>query len=115
MTNNNTTNKFVLALGISPDLQGYAYTIEAINMVKKIRLNNEPVRKFTQLYSDIAQKFDVKAQRVERDIRYAVERAFIRNSPQLKEMFEMFLDGSNKVPNSCFVCTVAEHLIMNNM
>ena len=115
MTNNNTTNKFVLNLGISPDFQGYAYVIEAINMVKKMRLNNEPVRKFTQLYSDIAQKFDAKAQRVERDIRYAIEKAFIRNSAQLKEMCEAFLEGSNKVTNSCFICTVAEYLIMNGM
>lgn len=112
MNNNNTTNKFILNLGISPDLLGYGYIVEAVNTVKEMRLTNK-VGNFTELYADIADKFNVSASSVERAMRHAIEKAFIRKGPQLKEMFEAFFEGSNKVPNSCFVYTVAEYLIMN--
>lgn len=74
MANSNySTNKLLLEVGVSPDLSGYRYLVEAINTTKENMINNE-IYKITMLYKDIGKKFHTTGTRVERAIRHAVEK-----------------------------------------
>lgn len=114
MENNNyATNKFLMKVGISPEISGYYYLIEAINTMKKAILNGEVNYKFTALYAQIGKKFNISAARVERAIRHSIEKAFSNNNAMLHKIFDSLIDyESGKVVNSCFVCTIAQYLIM---
>lgn len=114
MENNNyAANKLLMKVGISPDLDGYHYLTEAINIIKEKWLNGNVNCKMMNLYFTVGKKFNTASIRVERSIRHAVERAFVIGSPLLREMFDTLLDcESGKVTNSCFIYTLAQHLIM---
>jgi two-component system response regulator (stage 0 sporulation protein A) len=106
-------NKILMKVGISPDLNGYHYLAEAISMVKESIQNNKVNDKFTYMYAQIGKKFNTTGSRVERAMRHAVEKAFTVNSPLLHDIFDSLIDyDSGKVVNSCFVCTLAQYLIM---
>lgn len=115
MKNNNyAANKLLLKVGVSPDLSGYHYLVEAISTTKDACLNGNVNYKLTSLYADIGKKFDTTASRVERCMRHAVEKAFTINSPLLHEIFDTLIEfDSGKVVNSCFVYTLAQYLIMD--
>lgn len=114
MTNSSyATNKLLLKVGVSPDLNGYHYLTEAINTTKESLLNGEVNVKFIPLYKEIGKKFNTTGTRVERSIRHAVEKAFTVNNAFLNNIFNVLIDAdSSKVTNSCFVYTLAQYLIM---
>lgn len=113
MNNKYTIKKLLLDVGISPDLSGFHYLVEAINAQEEVRLNGKEKCSLTALYMEIAEKFNNTAPAVERSIRHAVEKAFKSNNILLYKIFNTLIDGkSGKVTVSCFVCTLAEYLIM---
>ena len=112
MENNYAAKKLLLEMGVSPDLSGYHYLAEAITTVRELVLINDVNYKFMVLYMQIAKKFNTTSSRVERAMRHAVETAFSFKNELLHEMFSTLIDESGKVTNSCFVCTLVEHLIM---
>ena len=114
MSNNYEANKFLMKVGVSPDLCGYHYLAEAINATKERLMNNDVNSKFMELYTDIANKFDTNYVRVERNMRHAIEKAFLSNNAVLQDMFGALIDESGRVTVSCFVYAIAEHLIMEN-
>lgn len=106
-------NKLLLKVGVSPDLDGYQYLTEAINVVKAKLLFNNISYKMTDLYVTIGQKFNTTHVRTERAMRHAVEKAFTTNSALLHDIFDALIDyNSGKVTTSCFVYTLAQYLIM---
>ena len=110
--NNYATNKLLMEVGISPDLSGYHYLKSAIESVKEMILGDKVNDSFMNLYAKIAVKFNTTSSRVERAMRHAVEKATELNNASFKGMFNTLVDGNDNPTNSCFVYTLAEHLIM---
>ena len=67
MIERNTIREFVLNMGITPELNGHEYIIEAIE-----KLIVAPKTNLTELYSDIAKFHNVSGGSVGRAIRYAI-------------------------------------------
>ena len=95
-------------VGISPAILGYKYTNEAINMVLKDRGVLDGITK--RLYPDIAKKYNTTPVRVERMIRYAVERSFERMPTPMRDAIfgNTISPYTGKPTNSEFIATLAE-------
>ena len=98
-------------LAILPNLLGYHYLKEAIDMMLKdstvIGLGVTKV-----MYPSIANKFNTTPNRVERAIRHAVERSFIYGDIDLIETIFGYGVSPNrgKATNSEFIGCVSEHI-----
>ena len=104
-------SKVLKQLGILPNILGYEYLKEAIDMMLK---DDSVIRKGVTkvMYPAIARKFTTESSRVERAIRHAIERACIRGDAELIE--DIFGHGisadSGKPTNSEFIACVSEYL-----
>ena len=67
-------NNIMKELGITGNINGYDYLIEAVIRVYKDPSYMKAITK--RLYPDIAKKFDSTSSNVERNIRFAVTKAF---------------------------------------
>ena len=91
-------------LGITPDSKGYYYLTEAIS--EKLNKKKEDCKiKTIELYDKIAEKFNSKRIRVERMMRYAIEKSFDYMKPLYLEIF-----GFEEVTVTCFIAMVAEYI-----
>jgi two-component system response regulator (stage 0 sporulation protein A) len=105
-------NKLLMEMGVSPELTGYYYLVEAINLRKEMITSGNVTHKFMELYDVIGKKFNSKPLNVERAMRHAVEKAFEINNDTLSKTFGSMVDKtSGKVTVSCFIGTLAELLI----
>lgn len=103
--------KILKQLGIAPDLLGYKYLAEAIDMVlKDDAILHSGVTKI--LYPTVAKKFNTTPSRVERAIRHAVERAIsMSNIELIEEIFGSIISmNTGKPTNSQFIGCVAEYV-----
>ena len=104
-------SKVLKQLGILPNILGYEYLKEAIDMMLK---DDSVIRRgITKvMYPAIARKFQSTSSRVERAIRHGVERAFIRgNAQMLNDIFGYGVSSdSGKATNSQFIACVAEYI-----
>lgn len=101
-------------LGVSPMLKGYAYLREAIGLVMdNPDLLNRSITKI--LYPTIAKTYKTTTPRVERGIRFAIERAYDRaNISFMKEVFNYTISSyKGKATNGEFIATVADYLMLN--
>ena len=101
-----------MEVGISPDLSGYHYLKSAIESVKEMILGDRINDGMMTLYGQIAEKFNTTSARVERAMRHAIEKATKFNNIPFKKLFNTFVESNENPTNSCFVYTLAEHLIM---
>lgn len=96
--------------GIPANVKGYRYLACAIELVQ----NDASLAKCmtTYVYPAIAESFGATKSSVERDIRYAVELAFVNTPPEvIKETFGASIPPhKNKATNAQFIATLAEHL-----
>lgn len=108
-----TINEMLLKLGIAPHYLGFHYLKKAIEIVKDNFEKKQFIFNYTALYHDVAKEMNTTASRVERAIRHAIETAFDKPSnPSLHKIFDKVIDpDSYKVSNSCFIATIANHLI----
>ena len=112
MNNSYAAKKLLMEVGVSPDLKGYHYLADAICTTKEMHLANQTAN-MMEMYHQIAKTFDTTASRVERSMRHAIEKAFLKNNALLNKTFNTLIDDNDKkATNSCFVCTLAEHLIL---
>lgn len=108
-------SKILKDLGVSPDLVGYRYLREAIQMVMEddtllyMRVTKE-------LYPTIAKKFETTASRVERGMRHAIETSALRVDLELsQDIFGNTLSpSSGKLTNSQFIACIADHLTLES-
>lgn len=111
--NENTDKKIsdiLLSLGVSPKLKGFNYLKSAISMYMA---DENLVRCFIKtIYPAVAEKFNTNASRVDRTIRYAIDKTFIQgNTDKINEIFGHIIDGNNyKVTNSQFIITIAMYI-----
>ena len=103
----------MLDLGVPAHLRGYRYLREAIQMSVD---DMELVGSVTKLlYPEIAKKFRVTDQKVERGIRNAIEVSWERGNPELfQELFGYNgLHGAPRPTNSEYIARIADKVHMD--
>ena len=93
--------KLLKKLQITPNLSGYYYLMDAIEMVYKDK--EEYINATIELYNDIAKKHNQKMSKIERGIRTAISKMDIN---VFKQMFKY----TGKVNNGVFIFMVADEL-----
>lgn len=104
-------SKVFKQLGILPNILGYEYGKEAIDMVLKDNtVLHAGVTKI--MYPAIAKKMNTTSSRVERAIRHAIEKAYIRGDLKLIEDIFGYGTSSNtgRVTNSEFIAGIAQYI-----
>ncbi len=99
----NRIHNELLKIGIPPNLLGYAYVIEAMQLILS---NPSYMHLITKcLYVDIARKHNSTPQRVERAIRHAINHAWLNgNSEYIDHIFLNCVNPNKGVPtNSIFL------------
>ena len=99
----NIIHEILLSIGIPPNLLGYMYLVEALQM---IMLNPLYLNGITKgLYIDIARKYGSTPSRVERAIRHAINTAWlIGNMEYIDHIFKNCVRPDKGVPtNSLFL------------
>lgn len=107
----------LLEVGVSPNEMGYHYLADAIHIVIEREEAGEGKKALAlmELYEAVAalESFETKPLRVERCIRYAIERAFNKRTAKLESVFKGVEDKkSGKVTNGCFIHTLAQYLLV---
>lgn len=106
-----TIADILIDLGVSPNLKGYRYLIDAVNAVAK---DINQVKGITvNLYPCLARQYDTKPQNIERNIRHAIEAAW--NKGRLNSIDPVFGNtvskNKDKPTNSEFIARVADYAI----
>lgn len=95
-------------LGISPDLKGYHYARSAICRL----LEDTTYTHFTKIYYDIADEFNSTYSRVERCIRFVVDKMMLKGNHDL--VTKIFRDcpskDSGRLTNSQFVFGIVDYI-----
>jgi len=95
-------------IGIPAHIKGYKYLREAIITAMD---NTEAVTAVTKvLYPHVAKVFKTSANRVERDIRHAIDLAWIRGD---RDAFRLLLNIRRKPTNSELIATIADKLLLH--
>lgn len=107
MENNEKISVLLKVVGVSPANYGWRYIREAVNIVLE---DAEAINYITKrLYPNIARKYGVTAQSVERAIRYSIVDAFnIMPKDVAHNIFRNTIRENDKVTNSEFISTLAE-------
>ena len=93
--------KLLKKLNITPNLSGYYYLMDTIEMVYEHK--KDYVHATMELYSDVAKKYNQKISKIERGIRTAISKMDIN---VFKQMFKY----TGKVNNGVFIFMVADEL-----
>ena len=101
---------------ILPDILGYYYIQESVIYIIE-ELKNDPTFSTLELYSIVADKFNTSTSKVERSIRYAIEKCFFTNKEitekTVLEYFCIDYPKREKPTNTEFLFTVAEYISIN--
>ncbi len=101
-------------IGVPAHINGYNYIREAIIMC----VNNPEILNYItkKLYPDIAQKYKTTDTRVEKAIRHAIERAWLKGNQELiNELFAYTIPASKGRPtNSEFIALIADKFRLEN-
>ena len=102
--------EFVLNMGITPELKGYEYIIDAVE-----KLIAAPNTKLIKLYTDIAKSHNATASSVERAIKHAINTVF-KEYDGIKSAEKIFHCRivSDRLTNSKFLALCAENLKHND-
>lgn len=81
--------KLLIKIGISANVKGFHYILEAINILKeqKIHIN------ITEIYKMISKKYDNTPSAIERAIRHAIDKSYNEND-MLKKIYLVKPDNS---------------------
>lgn len=103
----------LLELGVNPSLSGYAYLVDAIELVCMDKTYLQQITK--RLYVEVALRNDSTVQRVERSMRHAIEVLFQNaNLNHIDKYFNGFVSySSGKVTASTFIAVVAENILLS--
>lgn len=100
--------KVLNEIGIPANMLGREYLATAI----KTAYRNKEVPKIGKLYEQVATIHGTTKPRTERNIRFAIERAFNNGVPDVMDKyFGNTIDiDSGKTDNSVFICSIARYL-----
>ena len=105
-------SNLLLMLGIPTNLRGYSYLRDAI-----LAEIHQPGQQLTKaLYPDVGKPYGASGAQVERSIRDAVGKAWLRrNDCTWSQYFPLDAGGTIPKPsNAVFICTLAHHLSSGN-
>ena len=102
-------SSLLLKLGVSPSHQGFGYIIECVKMVDK---NKELIYSVTtKLLPEVAEKFGTTPERVEKNIRHAIQKSFeYIDDSVAAEVFGSLYSKNRGIKNSCYIGAIAEYL-----
>lgn len=98
--------KLLMKIGISANIQGFYFILEAINILGKQKIHT----KTTFLYEMICKKYGKSASSVERAIRHAVTKAYKQNDI-LKQIYSTIPDNSVFLYDLTFNFDIFEEII----
>lgn len=81
--------KFLLRIGISSNIQGYHYILDAINFISKQKIHTN----ITTVYEFICKKHETTPSAVERSIRHAIQQSY-KKIPTLNLIYHVIPDNS---------------------
>ncbi len=90
-------------LGITANIKGYKYLMEAI--IYCIGKGNVAYSITKDVYPAVAKKFDTTPSRVERSIRHAIEVCYDKSGDS--ELFKKYFGNIGRPKNSEFICGLA--------
>lgn len=98
-----------MTFGVAPNLRGYAYLHEAVQMTL---VEKRHVAITKELYPAIAKKFKTTCSRVERAIRYAAECSYANLSPDtIEKLYGNSVSFYKSKPsNSHIICAIAHYV-----
>ena len=100
-------SNLLLALGIATNLRGYCYLRDAI--LAEIRNPGQQVTK--TLYPDVGKPYGATGVQVERSIRSAIEKAWVRRD---RDLWQQYFPGDacepRKPSNALFISTLADRI-----
>ena len=102
--------KEIQKIGLSAGIKGFRYVRYAIYLMLQEEQNKASMMNY--IYPTVAKKFNTTPACVERDIRHAIENAWIHGSMSyIDEVFGFTVDADKGKPtNSAFIATVAERI-----
>lgn len=102
---NNTVNTLLMGLRLFPTLKGYHYIKQALYIGLSDELAFTCIRK--NIYMTIGEKFQSCEESVERDMAFAIRKAFkAKENTELRMLFP-----SNEIPtNGKFLCTLCQYI-----
>lgn len=86
----------LLQLGITPDLKGFGYIVDVVEMI-----DTDGRQKITYFYDTVAKKHGTKASRVERCIRHCRTKMNMES-----ETFKRLFIGVSDINNANFLYTI---------
>lgn len=101
-------SNMLLALGVATNLRGYCYLCDAV--LAEIRQPGQQVTK--TLYPDVGKPYGANGVQVERAIRTAIEKAWVRRNDGLWQQY-FPVDRTGMIPkpsNAVFISTLAHHV-----
>ena len=103
--------RMLMDLGVSPDLLGFSYLAAAVDIKSAANAAGDFKKPYTEIYREVAKKFNSTYTRTERAMRYAVLMSFDKHTERCSSMFSaMKKRTKHAVTLSCFVGTLAEYL-----
>lgn len=101
----NDTEKLLHNVGITPNFKGYAYILEAVDI-----LHEHPHKSMEGLYKEIQHKHKVKTwEAVRNAIRYCVSRLQVKsNREAFEKIFDIRLQEDTNIKNSVFLQLIAK-------
>lgn len=99
-----TISEVLFELGVPSKLMGFEYLEEAIKLCYEDKSRLHHITK--KLYPDIAQIKKTKSSRVERAIRFAIERAWDNMTYEKKKEFFGSLSKADHIKNSYFISEI---------
>lgn len=98
-------------LGVTPEINGYKYIIDALIYI--INKGDPSEVSYTAMYSDIGNKYNTNGSAVERAIRHALTLRVLENSQILEDVEELVGVSFDEVvfTNSRFLALCAEALM----
>lgn len=107
--------KVLLELGVPHHFKGYEFIKQSIVMITKDKSYKDGITK--KLYPDLASVNGTKANRVERAIRHAIDRAFQNTDAEIltKYFGNSIAVLKGKATNKQFLITLADYILNNQI
>lgn len=87
--NNLKLRKFLIKIGISANLQGHFYILDAVELISSQQIHTS----LTTVYEVLSEKYDKRPCRIERGIRHAITQSYKKYNT-LKAIYDTIPDNS---------------------
>lgn len=100
-------SKYLISLEITPNLMGYHYMVEAVQLCLKNKTLLNAIT--TEVYPAIAKKYDTIPSRVERGIHHAIEKSW-KLMPDKRKMLLLGTCRKREPTNAVYISLICERV-----